>query len=397
MTTSAGGKAGGSTPRAGRTGRASTGCWPAEPGHADLGQRLDIRPTAALVLCEWDRENVCARQPTSTMAGAAWDNSARRGDWSEAAAQCFVERAAHLELALHGVGHEHWDEGVMTRAEWYGRPASKWAWSDLLGHLDVYRAILDQHGLGPAAGHSFPQHFIPAPSVTSGTKPTRPTPVRWCPVRASGTSPRRSAPSTAGRRSSLRTAGSTTGCWSSTAARTACRGTPATACRPPCRASRRRSLPAPSTPSRGEAVALTRMRWTSCWRGGCWATRTDPRRLAAGHLRVLADAVRLRRRARGRPRPLVVEAGRTALDDALRAYDGCGLELDTFAETGIRRTLAQTVAAAQLAAALPAGRARRAASASTAVLLRLDPVENHLAVDRWVAFLTGSARSRGSC
>ena len=128
---------------------------------ADLGQALGIRPTAAMVLCEWDRENVCARQPTCTQAGAAWDNSARAGAWSDEAARCFAERAAHIELALHGVGHEHWDDGRITRAEYYAHGQGKWRWEDLQGHLEVFRAILDQHGLGPAAGHRLPRHFIP--------------------------------------------------------------------------------------------------------------------------------------------------------------------------------------------------------------------------------------------
>ncbi len=128
---------------------------------ADLGAALSLRPTAAMVLCEWDRDNVCARQPTCTAAGAAWDNRSRAGTWSDEAAAVFAQRAAHLELALHGVGHEHWDDGRMTRAEYYSPVAGKWRWADLQGHLEVFRALLDQHHLGPAAGHRFPLHFIP--------------------------------------------------------------------------------------------------------------------------------------------------------------------------------------------------------------------------------------------
>lgn len=126
----------------------------------DLGAALQIRPTAAMILCEWDRENVCARYPTSTAAGAAWDNASRRGEWSDQAAELFRERAAHLELALHGVGHEHWSDGRMTRAEWHGQ-GQRWPWDVLQGHLECFTALLDQHGLGPAAGHRFPVHFVP--------------------------------------------------------------------------------------------------------------------------------------------------------------------------------------------------------------------------------------------
>jgi len=51
---------------------------------------------------------------------------------------------------------------VPTRAEWLGPDGVKWDWDALLGHLDCFREILDQHGLGPGAGHRFPIHCVPA-------------------------------------------------------------------------------------------------------------------------------------------------------------------------------------------------------------------------------------------
>ncbi len=129
---------------------------------AKLGARLHTRPQAACVLCEWDRENVCATCPTSTAAGAAWDNSARGGPWCDEAAGVFRRRAANVELALHGVGHEHWEGGVRTRAEWYGAADNqRWPWEALRQHLTVFGRLLDQHGLGPDAGHRFPPSAVP--------------------------------------------------------------------------------------------------------------------------------------------------------------------------------------------------------------------------------------------
>lgn len=129
---------------------------------ADLGRQLHIRPTAAMILREWDLHNRCATVPTATPEGAAWDNTARHGDWMAAAAEIVRTQAGHLELALHGVGHEHWQDGVMTRAEYYGRqPGTKWPWEVLQAHLKLFGDLLDDHGLGRAAGHRFPQHFVP--------------------------------------------------------------------------------------------------------------------------------------------------------------------------------------------------------------------------------------------
>ena len=128
---------------------------------AEVGRRLGIRPTAAMILCEWDTGDVCASQPSCTAAGATWSNRHRLGPWLEESAAIFREQADHLELAMHGVGHEHWQDGRPTRAEWYSLTAGKWPWEDLLGHLRVFRAILDQHGLGPAAGSRLPVDFVP--------------------------------------------------------------------------------------------------------------------------------------------------------------------------------------------------------------------------------------------
>ncbi|HHX38605.1 MAG TPA: hypothetical protein GX715_01455 [Armatimonadetes bacterium] len=129
---------------------------------AQLGEALGTRPQCAMVLCEWDRENVCAGYPTTTHAGPAWDNRHRAGDWASEATELFMRRAAHLEFALHGVGHEHWEAGHRTRAEWYGRDGNRrWPWEVLQGHLECFRRIMGQYDLGPEAGFAFPSSFVP--------------------------------------------------------------------------------------------------------------------------------------------------------------------------------------------------------------------------------------------
>ena len=129
---------------------------------ADVGRELAIRPQCAMVLCEWDRENVCAQYPTTTQQGAAWDNASRSGPWADEAAAVFVERAGHIEFAMHGVGHEHWENGERTRAEWFGRdPSEIWDSGVLRGHLACFRRILEQVGLDADSGMAFPPSFVP--------------------------------------------------------------------------------------------------------------------------------------------------------------------------------------------------------------------------------------------
>ncbi len=125
---------------------------------ADLGQQLGMRPQAAFILCEWDRTNLLRALPSSTWLGAAWDNHRWQGPWLDAAAALLRDRAAHLELALHGIGHEFWDAPRrFTRAEWHDRDGRMRPEPEVRAHLDYFRRLLNQNGLG-----AFPTAFVPA-------------------------------------------------------------------------------------------------------------------------------------------------------------------------------------------------------------------------------------------
>ncbi len=123
----------------------------------ELGRRLGMRPQAAMVLCEWDRANILRALPSSTWLGERWDNSRRVGPWLDQAVACLREGAAHVELALHGVGHEFWSGGRLSRAEWHDQNGQMRPPAELRAHLDFFRRLLDQNGLGV-----FPSAFVPA-------------------------------------------------------------------------------------------------------------------------------------------------------------------------------------------------------------------------------------------
>ena len=122
----------------------------------DLGRALGIRPQAATVLCEWDTENLLRTLPESTWMGAEWDNSRWRGPWLEEAADIIRQNAPHLELTIHGLGHEHWTDGRFTRAEWADQNGRMRPREQVEAHLDAFEAILAQHGLG-----GLPRSFVP--------------------------------------------------------------------------------------------------------------------------------------------------------------------------------------------------------------------------------------------
>lgn len=124
---------------------------------ADLGRALGIRPQAAFILCEWDKENILRRVPTSTWLGDKWDNSRWVGSWLEEAAEIIRNNRNHFELTLHGIGHEYWEGGTFTRAEWTDSKGQMRPQEQVELHLDYYGKLMDQHALG-----SFPKSFVPA-------------------------------------------------------------------------------------------------------------------------------------------------------------------------------------------------------------------------------------------
>jgi hypothetical protein len=124
---------------------------------ADLGRALGIRPQAAFVLCEWDKENILRQLPTSTWMGNKWDNSRWIGPWLEEAADIIRKNQKHLEITIHGIGHEYWEGGGFTRAEWTDSQGQMRPRDQVELHLEYFGRLMNQHDLGP-----FPESFVPA-------------------------------------------------------------------------------------------------------------------------------------------------------------------------------------------------------------------------------------------
>jgi hypothetical protein len=122
----------------------------------DLGIKLGVRPQAATILCEWDRENILRYLPTSTWMREKWDNSKWVGAWLDEAADIIRNNQDHYELTLHGVGHEYWQDENFTRAEWADRSGQMRPLDQVELHLDYFEKLLDQNQLGP-----FPTSFVP--------------------------------------------------------------------------------------------------------------------------------------------------------------------------------------------------------------------------------------------
>ncbi len=121
-----------------------------------LGRALGIRPQAAMILCEWDRANILRKLPSGTWMGSDWDNKRWVGPWLEKAADIIRSNSPHLELTLHGIGHEYWANRKFTRAEWADSNGTMRPPDQVEAHLDFFGALLNQNHLGP-----FPSSFVP--------------------------------------------------------------------------------------------------------------------------------------------------------------------------------------------------------------------------------------------
>ncbi|MFO7445002.1 MAG: hypothetical protein R6W90_01490 [Ignavibacteriaceae bacterium] len=128
----------------------------------ETGKALGIRFQGLFVLSEMDRLNICAKYPTTTKYGSDFDNSENIKQEQLDIMNYVIDNAAYLEFGLHGVGHEHFTNGIRTRAEWYDLKNKKpWPEHDTRDHLKAFTEIMAQYGLTKGNGHSFPESFVP--------------------------------------------------------------------------------------------------------------------------------------------------------------------------------------------------------------------------------------------
>lgn len=123
---------------------------------AYLGENLSMRILLAMVMCEWDMNDFLGKVPGATWMEESWNNRINRGPWLEEAADCLRRNQNRLEIALHGVGHEFWQDRLMHRAEFHDSDCWMRSPDVIRAHLDAFGELQNQHNLGP-----FPSSFIP--------------------------------------------------------------------------------------------------------------------------------------------------------------------------------------------------------------------------------------------
>ena len=125
---------------------------------AQLGKALGMRPLAAMVLCEWDRKDRLREVPTATWMGTAWRNPWKNAP-IEQTREIIEANRAHMELALHAVGHEYWEQEKAIGPEWYDLTNRMRPHAEVVKHLDAFYHIFDDIGFSEHPVLFVPAHF----------------------------------------------------------------------------------------------------------------------------------------------------------------------------------------------------------------------------------------------
>lgn len=123
---------------------------------AELGRRLSMRIGIGMVMGEWDRSDYLKNIPSATWMGSAWDNSANRGPWLDETARFLDEQRDYLEIGLHGICHEFWENGSMQRSEFHSEHGIMRPLDALKKHLDAFFYLLEENNI-----HNKPRLFVP--------------------------------------------------------------------------------------------------------------------------------------------------------------------------------------------------------------------------------------------
>ena len=123
---------------------------------ARLAKRLSMRIALGMVMGEWDRTNFLSGVTGATWMGTAWDNTVNQGPWLDEAAGYLRDQRHLLEIALHGICHEFWQDGRMQRSEFHDQDGRMRPEAIVRSHLEAYGVLLAQNGLP-----DYPRLFIP--------------------------------------------------------------------------------------------------------------------------------------------------------------------------------------------------------------------------------------------
>ncbi len=128
-----------------------------------LGEKLHMRIPAGFVMCEWDRTGLLRHLPSATWMGEQWRGCPENTALKEQAADLIKTSGDFIEPAVHGIGHEFWENDRLSRSEFHDRSGTMRPSDEVKKHLEYFFRLMDQYGLNtslrlfipPALNHSF--------------------------------------------------------------------------------------------------------------------------------------------------------------------------------------------------------------------------------------------------
>lgn len=122
-----------------------------------LARTLNTQIIAGMVLCEWDRKDLLRKLPTATWMGAQWQSPMKHSPFLDQAAAILNQNPDRVEISLHGVGHEFWENGQMSRSEFHTTWGDMRHRDEITKHMTMFGALLESSGIKAP----FPRIFIP--------------------------------------------------------------------------------------------------------------------------------------------------------------------------------------------------------------------------------------------
>lgn len=122
-----------------------------------LARSLKTQILAGFVLCEWDRAGLLRECPSATWLGSAWLGSQAGSTFQDQVVAILNGNPGCVSVAMHGVGHEYWVEGVAYRSEFHDEHGVMRDTSDVSLHIRLFGKLLEDSGIETP----FPQVFIP--------------------------------------------------------------------------------------------------------------------------------------------------------------------------------------------------------------------------------------------
>jgi hypothetical protein len=107
-----------------------------------LGKKLHMRVVLGMVLGEWGRTNLLQDIAGATWLGSGWDNHINQGKWLDETARSLCDHQDTLEIAMHGLCDEFWQDGLVERSEFHDSNGAMRSEQILRSHLEAFGTLL---------------------------------------------------------------------------------------------------------------------------------------------------------------------------------------------------------------------------------------------------------------